>query len=230
MQPAPLIKASALDIVRPKSTPVDERPQQRRRANSSSTSEPESESEFAGMAIDASSSPPPPPKILQRPTKPLPAKRTMANPNPTMLPVQAHVPKNTLGAGPRRLYVVLEQACLESYRVTAAHAARGGRGGDAVKYALLNCDDHQGILAKMNRDIADARPDITHQARPFFGAQILDFLTALAVPAHAAGLAAEQGGPPAGVHTHHQGRAHRDQPLRPHPAHLQALLRPHGCV
>jgi hypothetical protein len=28
---------------------------------------------------------------------------------------------------------------------------------------LLNCDDHQGFLAKEGRDIADARPDITHQ-------------------------------------------------------------------
>jgi rRNA pseudouridine-1189 N-methylase Emg1 (Nep1/Mra1 family) len=36
-------------------------------------------------------------------------------------------------------------------------------GGKEAKYALLNCDDHQGILAKTGRDIADARPDITHQ-------------------------------------------------------------------
>jgi hypothetical protein len=35
--------------------------------------------------------------------------------------------------------------------------------GKEAKYALLNCDDHQGILAKTGRDIADARPDITHQ-------------------------------------------------------------------
>jgi len=37
--------------------------------------------------------------------------------------------------------------------------------GKEAKYALLNCDDHQGILAKTGRDIADARPDITHQVR-----------------------------------------------------------------
>jgi rRNA small subunit pseudouridine methyltransferase Nep1 len=30
----------------------------------------------------------------------------------------------------------------------------------------LNCDDHQGFLAKEGRDIADARPDITHQVSP----------------------------------------------------------------
>jgi rRNA pseudouridine-1189 N-methylase Emg1 (Nep1/Mra1 family) len=39
-------------------------------------------------------------------------------------------------------------------------------GGKEAKYALLNCDDHQGILAKTGRDIADARPDITHQVSP----------------------------------------------------------------
>jgi rRNA small subunit pseudouridine methyltransferase Nep1 len=38
--------------------------------------------------------------------------------------------------------------------------------GKEAKYALLNCDDHQGILAKTGRDIADARPDITHQVGP----------------------------------------------------------------
>ncbi|KAG8996504.1 18S rRNA pseudouridine methyltransferase, partial [Tulasnella sp. 427] len=47
-----------------------------------------------------------------------------------------------------------------------------------VKYALLNCDDHQGILAKTGRDIADARPDITHQC----------LLTLLDSPLNKAGL------------------------------------------
>jgi rRNA small subunit pseudouridine methyltransferase Nep1 len=82
--------------------------------------------------------------------------------SPLMLPHQAHeAPKN---AG-RRLYVVLEQACLESYRVSSKSASSNRRpgGGEDVKYTLLNCDEHQGILAKTGRDIADARPDITHQ-------------------------------------------------------------------
>ncbi|KPV77429.1 uncharacterized protein RHOBADRAFT_47968 [Rhodotorula graminis WP1] len=61
----------------------------------------------------------------------------------------------------RRLIVVLEQACLETYKHSAPPGARGGKGED--KYSLLNCDDHQGVLAKMGRDIAHARPDITHQ-------------------------------------------------------------------
>jgi rRNA small subunit pseudouridine methyltransferase Nep1 len=64
------------------------------------------------------------------------------------------------------LFVVLEQACLEAYKVSGGSSmGRGGRGGNEgeAKYTLLNCDDHQGILAKTGRDIADARPDITHQ-------------------------------------------------------------------
>ena len=80
-----------------------------------------------------------------------------------MLPVQAHVPRGPASAnGRRRLFVVLEQACLEAYKVSSAGKSRNGREGEA-KYTLLNCDDHQGILAKTGRDIADARPDITHQ-------------------------------------------------------------------
>jgi rRNA small subunit pseudouridine methyltransferase Nep1 len=119
-----------------------------------------------------------------RPTKPLPRKiphvpgaatnqmqqlqqQSYAN-NPHMLPVQHHVPKNSVVSnGQRRLYVILERACLEAYRVSSSkgRGPGGGKGGGEgdVKYALLNCDDHQGILAKTGRDIADARPDITHQ-------------------------------------------------------------------
>lgn len=66
-------------------------------------------------------------------------------------PVQATAPSSHSG---KRLIVVLEKACLETYKVGKAKEA---------KYALLNCDDHQGILKKMGRDIADARPDIAHQ-------------------------------------------------------------------
>lgn len=35
--------------------------------------------------------------------------------------------------------------------------------GKDEKYSLLNSDDHIGVMRKMNRDISDARPDITHQ-------------------------------------------------------------------
>lgn len=57
----------------------------------------------------------------------------------------------------KRLIVVLSQACLETYKMNSSN----GPGGD--RFALLNCDDHQGLLRKMGRDIAEARPDITHQ-------------------------------------------------------------------
>ena len=114
----------------------------------------------------------------ERPTRPLPSSKTrklaqqINNPmpkpaNPAMLPVQAHVPKSGVASSSsqRRLFVILEQACLESYRVSSSTAkGKNGREGE-VKYTLLNCDDHQGILAKTGRDIADARPDITHQVR-----------------------------------------------------------------
>ena len=87
--------------------------------------------------------------------------------NPSLVPQQARPP--TAHSQSRRLIVVLEQACLESYRVSSGGSSgKKGKSGEA-KYALLNCDDHQGILAKTGRDIADARPDITHQVRtPFF--------------------------------------------------------------
>lgn len=85
--------------------------------------------------------------------------------NPVMLPHHAHVAPRGTG---RRLYVILSQACLESYRISVgsskSHGGRGRKGEGEAKYTLLNCDDHQGILAKTGRDIADARPDITHQA------------------------------------------------------------------
>jgi rRNA small subunit pseudouridine methyltransferase Nep1 len=86
--------------------------------------------------------------------------------NPSMLPVQAHVPRGPAAISTRRLFVVLEQACLEAYKVSggSSQANKGSRGKEVeAKYTLLNCDDHQGILAKTGRDIADARPDITHQ-------------------------------------------------------------------
>ncbi|PBK66133.1 Nep1-domain-containing protein [Armillaria solidipes] len=93
----------------------------------------------------------------------------------------AHVPKGVAAASQWRLFVVLEQACLEAYCISSWSAKGGkhGKGGEGdVKYTLLNCDDHQGILAKTRRDIADARPDITHQC----------LLTLLDSPLNKAGL------------------------------------------
>lgn len=124
-----------------------------------------------------------------RPTRPLPSSKakkmtsalsatsnvyTPVQPidNPSMLPVQAHVVRGPAAASQRKLYVILEQACLEAYKVSGGSKSipgpkdgikRRGRDTGEAKYTLLNCDDHQGILAKTGRDIADARPDITHQ-------------------------------------------------------------------
>ncbi|KAK0455748.1 nucleolar essential protein 1 [Desarmillaria tabescens] len=167
---------------RPKSSPV-ERPLQRRRQKSpvhSSESEPEEEAHDMQIDEDGSDSSVGGITILKRaatttdrPTRPLPvskAKKIAAptplkaepfvpNPNPLMLPVQAHVPKGVAAASQRRLFVVLEQACLE--------ALPHGKGGEG-----------DGILAKTGRDIADARPDITHQC----------LLTLLDSPLNKAGL------------------------------------------
>lgn len=57
----------------------------------------------------------------------------------------------------KRLIVVLAAACLETHKISSGHNSHQD------KYALLNCDDHQGVLRKMGRDISEARPDITHQ-------------------------------------------------------------------
>ncbi|KAG8934352.1 hypothetical protein FRC01_003600 [Tulasnella sp. 417] len=100
--------------------------------------------------------------------------------NPLLLPSVPQTPNTgSQKESVRRLIVVLERCSLEAYKVSSGGGGRGGRdGGEHVKYALLNCDDHQGILAKTGRDIADARPDITHQC----------LLTLLDSPLNKAGL------------------------------------------
>lgn len=148
----------------------------------------------------------------QRPTKPLPKKTLQTPPpmqyvdNPHMLPVQHYVAKKTSPANnQRRLFVILERACLEAYRISSSK--KGGKNGEGdVKYALLNCDDHQGILAKTGRDIADARPDITHQVCPIgYRYRILQTRVTnppfrSLVPAHSSRLAAKQSWAPSSVY------------------------------
>ncbi|KAF8211732.1 Alpha/beta knot methyltransferase [Mycena galopus ATCC 62051] len=157
---------------RPKSTP-GERPPQRRRNKSPIHGDDDATSDL-DLHHDAE------PAVLEEEEeeerivvlKKQPSRKIMDN--PSMLPVQAHVPRTG-----RRLYVILEQACLEAYRISGgpSKGKRGQAEGD-VKYTLLNCDDHQGILAKTGRDIAEARPDITHQC----------LLTLLDSPLNKAGL------------------------------------------
>jgi hypothetical protein len=87
--------------------------------------------------------------------------RTSARTDASLVPVPATVPKTAEDkANRQRLYVILEQASLEVYK-TGKPGDHSGKG----QYQLLNCDDHQGALRKMGRDIGEARPDITHQVR-----------------------------------------------------------------
>ncbi|KAL1917085.1 uncharacterized protein VTP21DRAFT_5283 [Calcarisporiella thermophila] len=93
-----------------------------------------------------------------------------ANANVSLVPQAPKIPRTPVEReNSRRLIVVLERACLETYRVGKAKDAR---------YQLLNCDDHQAILKKLGKDITDARPDITHQC----------LLTLLDSPLNKAGL------------------------------------------
>jgi len=77
-------------------------------------------------------------------------------PEASLVPVQPK-PLTSKDKNTKRLIVVLSQASLETHKISTG----GGPGSE--KYALLNCDDHQGLLRKMGRDISEARPDITHQ-------------------------------------------------------------------
>ena len=63
----------------------------------------------------------------------------------------------------KRLIVVLSNASLETYKASHAASRGGPNGKENAKYSLLNSDEHIGVMRKMNRDISDARPDITHQ-------------------------------------------------------------------
>lgn len=65
----------------------------------------------------------------------------------------------------QRLIVVLSNASLETYKASYGGSSRTGTFREE-KYSLLNSDEHIGVMRKMNRDISDARPDITHQV-PF---------------------------------------------------------------
>lgn len=91
---------------------------------------------------------------------------TQSLPPPSLpqLVAEQHVAIPPTDKDSQRLIVVLSNASLETYK-----AAHGGAGRNGIqreeKYSLLNSDEHIGIMRKMNRDISDARPDITHQVR-----------------------------------------------------------------
>ena len=76
---------------------------------------------------------------------------------------EQHTPIASTDKDSGRLVVVLSNASLETYR--ASHASGKNPYGREEKYSLLNSDDHISVMRKMNRDISEARPDITHQVR-----------------------------------------------------------------
>ncbi|KAI9676843.1 MAG: 18S rRNA pseudouridine methyltransferase [Caeruleum heppii] len=86
---------------------------------------------------------------------------TQSCPPPALpqLVAEQHVPIAANDKDTQRLIVVLSHASLETYK--ASHGGRNGMRDE--KYSLLNSDEHIGVMRKMNRDISDARPDITHQ-------------------------------------------------------------------
>lgn len=90
---------------------------------------------------------------------------TQSLPPPSLprLVAEQHVPLPATDKSTQRLIVVLSNASLETYKASAGAPSRPGVPGRDEKYSLLNSDEHIGVMRKMNRDISDARPDITHQ-------------------------------------------------------------------
>lgn len=91
---------------------------------------------------------------------------TQSLPPPTLpqLVAEQHVPIPSSDKDSQRLIVVLSNASLETYKASyGGNSNRPGAGHREEKYSLLNSDEHIGVMRKMNRDISDARPDITHQ-------------------------------------------------------------------
>ncbi|CAK7266225.1 18S rRNA pseudouridine methyltransferase [Sporothrix epigloea] len=94
-------------------------------------------------------------------------QRTQSLPPPTLpqLVAEQHHPIASSDKDSRRLIVVLANASLETYRAASQGGSNNRMGAPHrdEKYSLLNSDEHIGVMRKMNRDISDARPDITHQ-------------------------------------------------------------------
>lgn len=96
--------------------------------------------------------------LLMTDTQAFLGTQSLPPPELPRLVAEQHQPIPANDKDTQRLIVVLSNASLETYR--ASHGPRGGRD---EKYSLLNSDEHIGVMRKMNRDISDARPDITHQ-------------------------------------------------------------------
>ena len=90
---------------------------------------------------------------------------TQSLPPPALpqLVAEQHVPIANGDKDSQRLIVVLSNASLETYKASHGGGPNRMGGQREEKYSLLNSDEHIGVMRKMNRDISDARPDITHQ-------------------------------------------------------------------
>jgi len=98
-----------------------------------------------------------------------------------------HTPIPSTDKDTKRLIVVLSHASLETFKTGGGGAARPGPGGrpgvaKEEKYTLLNSDEHIGIMRKMQRDISDARPDITHQVTHLLVTSVVQIATPLLTP------------------------------------------------
>lgn len=101
--------------------------------------------------------------IIRPATAPPRTITSAAKVDASLVPIPASVPRTAEEKqNTARLYVVLEQASLEVYK-----SSKPGEHSGKGQYQLLNCDDHQGVLRRMGRDIGEARPDITHQVKNF---------------------------------------------------------------
>jgi hypothetical protein len=90
--------------------------------------------------------------------------QSLPPPELPQLVAEQHVAIPPTDKDSQRLIVVLSHASLETYK--SSHSRPGHMGVQREeKYSLLNSDEHIGIMRKMNRDISEARPDITHQVR-----------------------------------------------------------------
>jgi rRNA small subunit pseudouridine methyltransferase Nep1 len=89
--------------------------------------------------------------------------QSLPPPKLPQLIAEQHIPIPSSDRDSQRLIVVLSNASLETYK---SHSW-GRNGSRDDKYSLLNSDEHIGVMRKMQRDISEARPDITHQVSKF---------------------------------------------------------------
>jgi len=127
--------------------------------------------------------------------------QSLPPPQLPQLVAEQHAPIPSTDRDTQRLIVVLSNASLETYK--AQSWGRHGGGPRDEKYSLLNSDEHIGIMRKMNRDISEARPDITHQVlgalSPYWRYELI-----LLVSVNSSGLSGQQSRKVADLYPHSQ--------------------------